>query len=45
MKNTLEGMNSRLGDMEEHISDLEDRIMNITQIEEQKETRILNRTV
>lgn len=40
MKNTLEGMNNRLGDKEEHITDLEDRIMKITQIEEQKETHI-----
>ena len=31
MKNKLEGINSRLGDTEECISDLEDRIMEITQ--------------
>ena len=30
-KNSLEGMNSRLTDTEEGISDLEDRIMEITQ--------------
>ena len=40
MKNTLEGMNNRLGDKEEHITNLEDRIMKITQIEEQKETHL-----
>ena len=31
MKNTLKGINSRLGDTEESISNLEDRIMGITQ--------------
>lgn len=45
MKNTLEGMNNRLSDKENHITDLEDRIMKITQIEEQKETYILKSTV
>ena len=30
-KNTLEGMNSRIGDTEEHISDLEDKMMPNTQ--------------
>lgn len=30
VKNTLEGINSRPGDTEEHTSDLEDRIMEIT---------------
>ena len=29
MKNTLEGINSRLGDKEEYIPDLENRIMEI----------------
>ena len=33
-KNTLEGMNSRLTDTEEGISDLEDRIVKITQWEQ-----------
>ena len=33
-KNTLEGRNSRLTDTEEGISDLEDRIMEITQWEQ-----------
>lgn len=31
IKNTLEWINSRLGDTEEHICDLKDRIMEITQ--------------
>ena len=30
IKNTLEGMTSRLSDTEEHISDKEDRIMKIS---------------
>jgi len=37
IKNTLEGDFSRLGDKEEHISDLEDRIMEITKSEQQQE--------
>ena len=37
---TLERMNSRLRDTEEYISDLEDRIMDITQSEQQKEKQI-----
>ena len=40
MKNTLEGVNSRLGKTEECISDPEDRIMEITQSEQQKEKHI-----
>ena len=32
LKNTVEGINSRLGDME-HFSNLEDRIVKITQSE------------
>ena len=40
IKNTLEGMNSRLRDTEEEISDLEGRIMEITQSEQQKEKQI-----
>ena len=36
MKNTFRGINSRIGDTEEYISDLEDRIMEITQLEQQK---------
>ena len=31
MKNTLEGVNSILSDIKEHISDLEDRIREINQ--------------
>ena len=31
MKNTLEGINSRLGDIEECISNLENKIVKITQ--------------
>ena len=45
MKNTLEGMKNRLGDKEDHRTYLEDRIMKITQIEEQKETYVLKSTV
>ena len=40
IKNTLEGMNSWIIDTEEGISDLEDRIMEITQWEQQKEKQI-----
>ena len=40
MKNTLKGINSRLGDIEESISDLKDRIMEITQSEQPKEKQI-----
>ena len=41
MKNILEEINSRLSDTEECISDLEDRIVEITQSEQQKEKWIL----
>ena len=37
----LEGTNSKLGDAEECISNLQDRIMEITQSEQQKEKQIL----
>ena len=37
IKSMLEGMNSLLSDTEECISDLEDRIMGITQSEQQEE--------
>ena len=40
MKNALEGFNSRLDDVEEPISELEDTTMELTQIEKQKEKRI-----
>ena len=43
MKNTLEEINSRLGVTEECISDLEDRIMEITQSEKKKEKTFLMR--
>ena len=36
MKNTFRGINSRIGDTEEYISDLEDRIMEINQSEKSK---------
>ena len=36
--NTLEGINRRLGDTEEHISDLEDRIMETRIAERNKQT-------
>ena len=36
MQNTLEGINSRLGDTEEHISDFKDRIIEITQRSKKK---------
>ena len=36
MKNTLEGINSRLGDTQEWISNLEERIVEITQSEQVK---------
>ena len=40
MKNTQERINSRLGDTEECLSDLDDRIIEITQSEQQKEKQI-----
>ena len=36
MKNTLEGFNSRLTDSEEQISELEDRVVEITAAEQTK---------
>jgi len=41
MKNTLERINSKLEDAEEWISDLEDRLMESTQPEEQKKFLML----
>lgn len=41
MKNIVEGMNSRLGNTEECTSDLEDKIMDIIQSEQQKENQNL----
>ena len=39
MKNTLEGMNSRLDDTEVWISELEDRVVKITEAEQKKEKK------
>ena len=41
MKNTLQGMKSRLGDTEKHVSELKDRIMEITQSKQQKENKFI----
>ena len=40
IKNTLETMNSRVGDTEKCISDLKDRIMETAPPEQQKENQI-----
>ena len=40
IKSNLEAMTSRQNDKEEHISDLEDRIMEITQSEQQTKRQI-----
>ena len=40
MKNTLEGINSRLDDRKEWISDMKGRIVEITQAEKQKDERV-----
>ena len=40
MKNTLEGINSRIADAEEQISDLEDTMVEFTAVEENKEKRM-----
>ena len=39
MKNTLEGINSRITEAEERISDLEDRMVEFTAVEQNKEKR------
>ena len=39
-KNTLEGINSRITEAEERISELEDRMVEITATEQNKEKRI-----
>ena len=36
IKNVLEGINSRLNDTEKWISELEDRVMETTQVEQKK---------
>ena len=40
MKNTLEGINSRITEAEEWIRDLEDKMMKISATEQNKEKRI-----
>ena len=40
MKNTLEGINSRITESEEQISDLEDRLVEFIAAEQNKEKRI-----
>ena len=40
MKNTLEGINSRITKIEEWINDLEDRIVELSAAEENKEKRM-----
>ena len=40
MKNTLEGINSRITEAEERISDREDRMVEFTAVEQNKEKRM-----
>ena len=40
MKNTLEGINSRTTEAEERISDLEDRMVEFTTMEQNKDKRM-----
>lgn len=40
LKNTVEGFNSRLGELEEQTSKLEDKAMELTQMEQQIEKKI-----
>ena len=40
MKNTLDGINSRITEAEEWISELEDRMVEITAMEQNKEKRM-----
>ena len=40
MKSTLEGINSRISEAEERISDLEDRMVEFTATEQNKEKRM-----
>ena len=40
MKNTLEGINSRITEAEEWISDQEDRMLEFTAVEQNEEKRI-----
>ena len=41
MKNSLEGINSRITEAEEWISDLEDKIVEISTAEQNKEKRMI----
>ena len=41
LKNTLQGFNIRIDEVEEQISELEDKTMKLTQTEQQNEKRIL----
>ena len=43
MKNILEGINSRLEEAKEWISNLEDRVVKITKLQLQKEKRIFKK--
>ena len=40
MKSTLDGINSRITEAEERVSDLEDKIVEITMAEQNKEKRM-----
>ena len=40
LKNTLEGINSRITEAEKWISDLEDRMVEFTAVEQNKEKRV-----
>ena len=39
MKNTLEGINSKINEAEEWISELEDRMVELTAVEQNKENK------
>ena len=41
MKNTLEGINSRITETEEWVRDLKDRMVEITAMEQNKERRMI----
>ena len=45
IKNSLEGINSRITEAEERVNDLEDKIVEITTTEQNKEKRRESRTV
>ena len=45
MKAKLKSMNSRMNNAEEQISDLEDRIMEIIQLEEQRKPNLKNESI